>query len=639
MAIAFILIDYPELRPEMKFLLMQQQPEPVVDVSVIMTLRLLLDVHGYEFVNSQANAVLDSEDGKSEWEFLVKEYQRGINLTCLDSPRSCPCKHDCRQNSDALVDLSRLLLETLVNRIEQDVSAMNEIIVLPWEIEMASLPDNNSTTCWHCWACAFIRRQGRQPGSACGRPPSGPGGMSDNIELVRSNKGKLTLCHGGFTYTEHSRNLRLLKIYWRCTERSVCNARIHTNLDEADLRVLREAKHIGHLPDHRAIEAKKVVQGIKRHAAEHPNEPPQQRNAQVMRRAIGNVEDPEVLARLLERQTIRRVVHLHQSRGRPRIPAGLADIVLEAPYTTTKRGTRFLLFDSDDVDRIVVFVTDEALRILCASEIIFADGTFKTVPTEDTYRKIWQVLTDEAERQRLRFRVKLIMTDFEIAAMNVSQHFFPAAERKGCLFHFNQSLWRKAVDEGLRVPYINAENEEHTVRRDIQRLMAIPFVPVNEVEEVFDMVYDDVDDRVLNLATHLDNNYIRGHRALRRRRAVPPMFPVALWNVHEQAVENTHRTNNVVEAYHSKFQKLLVVHHANVWKFLDEIRSEEHDFHQILAQIRAGHINVKQPVNKKYEMCQRRLHRLAETYEEYKERGEIFTYLEAVAYNLKIQPE
>ncbi|KAK3918974.1 DNA gyrase subunit B [Frankliniella fusca] len=351
-----------------------------------------------------------------------------------------------------------------------------------------------------------------------------------------------------------------------------------------------------------------------------------------MRRAIGNVEDPEVLARLPERQTIRCVVHLHQSRGRPRIPAGLADIVLEAPYTTSKRGTRFLVFDSDDADRIVVFVTDEALRILWASEQRCQIGRFIA---------IWatSVLTDEADRQRLRFRVKLIMTDFEIAAMNVSQHFFPAAERKGCLFHFNQSLWRKAVDEGLRVPYINAENEEHTVRCDIQRLMAIPFVPVNEVEEVFDMVYDEVDDRVLNLATHLDNNYIRGHRALRRRRAVPPMFPLALWNVHEQAVENTHRTNNVVEAYHSKFQKLLVVHHANVWKFLDEIRSEEHDFLQILAQIRAGHINVKQPVNKKYKMCQRRLHRLAETYEEYKERGEIFTYLEAVAYNLKIQPE
>ncbi len=97
--------------------------------------------------------------------------------------------------------------------------------------------------------------------------------------------------------------------------------------------------------------------------------------------------------------------------------------------------------------------------------------------------------------------------------------------------------------------------------------MAISFVPENYREEVFDMVYDEVDDRVLNLATHLDNNYIRGHRALRRRRAGPPMFPVALWNVHEQAVENTHRTNNVVEAYHSKFQKLLVVHHASCGNF------------------------------------------------------------------------
>ncbi|KAK3918373.1 CRISPR-associated endonuclease Cas12b [Frankliniella fusca] len=85
--------------------------------------------------------------------------------------------------------------------------------------------------------------------------------------------------------------------------------------------------------------------------------------------------------------------------------------------------------------------------------------------------------------------------------------------------------------------------------------------------------------------------------------------------------------------------KAFMSHDEMAHKFLDEICSEESDFHQILAQISAGHINVKQPVNKKYEMSQRRLHRLAETYGKYKEREEIFTYLEAVAYNLKIQPE
>lgn len=237
------------------------------------------------------------------------------------------------------------------------------------------------------------------------------------------------------------------------------------------------------------------------------------------------------------------------------------------------------------------------------------------------------------------FAVRLLMTDFEIAAMNVNQEIFPDVVHKGCLFHFNQSLWRHVVNSGLRVPYINAENEPHTVRRDVQRLMALPFVPLPDLENTFDAVVDDMDDRVLAVATTLDNTYIRGHRQLRRRRAVPPRFPPALWNVFDQAVEDSARTNNVVEGWHSKFQKLLVVHHANVWKFLDEIRSEEHDFNQLLIQVRAGHINIKQPVNKKYEMSQRRLHNLANAYEDYKERDEVMLYLEAVAYNIKIQPD
>ncbi|KAE8738584.1 hypothetical protein FOCC_FOCC015930 [Frankliniella occidentalis] len=84
---------------------------------------------------------------------------------------------------------------------------------------------------------------------------------------------------------------------------------------------------------------------------------------------------------------------------------------------------------------------------------------------------------------------------------------------------------------------------------------------------------------------------------------------------------------------------MLVVHHANIWKFLEEVRDEEHDFHQVLLHIRAGHIDIKQPVNKKYEMSQRRVHNLANSYKEYKEREEVMTYLEAISYNLKIQPD
>jgi hypothetical protein len=41
--------------------------------------------------------------------------------------------------------------------------------------------------------------------------------------------------------------------------------------------------------------------------------------------------------------------------------------------------------------------------------------------------------------------MRLMMTDFELAAINVQQELFPGVEHKGCLFHFNQSQWRQVL--------------------------------------------------------------------------------------------------------------------------------------------------------------------------------------------------
>ena len=116
------------------------------------------------------------------------------------------------------------------------------------------------------------------------------------------------------------------------------------------------------------------------------------------------------------------------------------------------------------------------------------------------------------------------------------------------------------VNAALRVLSVNEQTDPHTGRRDIQRLMALPFVPIDDVADVFDAIVENVDDRVLDFCSYVENTYIRGHRALRRRRAVPPRFPPKMWNAYQQALDNSHRTNNVVEGYHSKFQKTLVAH-------------------------------------------------------------------------------
>jgi len=117
------------------------------------------------------------------------------------------------------------------------------------------------------------------------------------------------------------------------------------------------------------------------------------------------------------------------------------------------------------------------------------------------------------------------MTDFELAAFNIRQEFLENAEHKGCLYHLNASFWRQTVDAGLRTLYINEDNEPHTVRTDIRRLMALPFVPLADLEAAFDEVVEVMDDRVIPVWTYIENTYLRGHRPLRNRRRVPPRFP------------------------------------------------------------------------------------------------------------------
>lgn len=74
-------------------------------------------------------------------------------------------------------------------------------------------------------------------------------------------------------------------------------------------------------------------------------------------------------------------------RGRnelpPPLPTTLENLIIpdDDRYRTTAGGSQFLLYDSGPGNnRIIIFATEQNLRMLAQSRHWFADGTFKTAP-------------------------------------------------------------------------------------------------------------------------------------------------------------------------------------------------------------------------------------------------------------------
>ncbi|XP_072153351.1 uncharacterized protein [Bemisia tabaci] len=263
------------------------------------------------------------------------------------------------------------------------------------------------------------------------------------------------------------------------------------------------------------------------------------------------VSAEDVLMTLPDRNLLRGIVNSVQNKERPPVPASLQDIVIEPPYNSTKNQELFLHYDSAEAlpdNRFLIFTTEGNLRILSTSRLIYGDGTFKTVPqqfmqlytihgsfqghvfplvyvimerkTQESYTAMLQQLLNIAGE--IAIAPEYVLTDFEQAAINAFRAAFPDAILRGCLFHFSQSIWRNIVSRGLRGAYMDRENPDR--RRQMQQFFGLPFVPLEDLTDVFDDIVADIEDEdILDLASYIEHTYIRGYRARGRMAARPPV--------------------------------------------------------------------------------------------------------------------
>ena len=191
--------------------------------------------------------------------------------------------------------------------------------------------------------------------------------------------------------------------------------------------------------------------------------------------------------------------------------------------------------------------------------------------------------------KKLDINPSLCMVDFETANMTVIWLFLPNAQVQGCLFHFLQSLWQKISSLGLTPKYTTTERN---TSKYASMFFGLPFASLEDVNETFEYIVENAGENLDNLMHYAERVHVCGRRGRGRRRPEAPKFPSETWNVRTSVLNSDHWTNNAVEGWHSKFQKLMLVHHPSIWRFSEVLKDEEQSNGQVITLVLGGQIQI-----------------------------------------------
>ena len=222
-------------------------------------------------------------------------------------------------------------------------------------------------------------------------------------------------------------------------EQGQCKAEIKLSADDSFLNQLNEHTHP---PSQTRVEATKIKALIKDRGG-NTNDTFQQTVGAELR----NVSEATTVALLSLNNMRRNIRRQRDDHNIPVVPQRREDIpVLPNNNQIMNRGNRFLLLNSDvgDVSHLIIFATNDAIRLLATNPHWFMDGTFKVCPeiffqiytihaliNHQTFPCVFTPLPNKTEATYNRFLTEVlhavrnigndpedILVDFERVAMN-----------------------------------------------------------------------------------------------------------------------------------------------------------------------------------------------------------------------------
>lgn len=260
------------------------------------------------------------------------------------------------------------------------------------------------------------------------------------MEFSQTERGKRLVIKDGYQYVLQKVLANNDKSYECILRRKgECKAKIKLTAEDVFSEELNEHTHP---PSQTNVEVRKVKASVKERA-NNCNDTSQQ----ILGDKLQDVSEAAAVNLPAINNMRRNIRRQRQEHNVQPIPQRREEIpVLPNGYQITNRGDRFLLHDSGvgDVNRIIVFATDDAIQLLGTSNHWFMDGTFKLCPeiffqiytvhaliNNKTFPCVFALLPNKTEATYNRLMIEIlnavrdvgndpddILVDFERASIN-----------------------------------------------------------------------------------------------------------------------------------------------------------------------------------------------------------------------------
>ncbi len=193
-------------------------------------------------------------------------------------------------------------------------------------------------------------------------------------QLVKTNRGGKNLQFEGYIYTKIRDGTDFQ--FWRCkNHKAGCPARATSE----GLSVVVRNEH-DHPPNPAEITTQVAIAGMRKRARDESTSINVIYDDQL--EVISQEQNSaDVLAQLPSLESIRSSLYRARHEDTPILPTLRRDVSLSTRFSNTRSGEDFLLVDDGDDDKIMIFATEENLRLLSDAEAFYIDGTFSTCPS------------------------------------------------------------------------------------------------------------------------------------------------------------------------------------------------------------------------------------------------------------------